>query len=336
MSESGVTFEEEPLTTKEHMDPDKHWIGESLPAPSPGDIASVIGTSASATGSSPFPARADHTHDIGPGVITGVELADNAVQARHIAPETIQAGDIAADSIGSSELQNNCIFSTHINNDAVGTTEIAANAVTTAKILNGNVTSAKLEDNVTVSTTLQCGGAALSDTQGFQALSTGRVGSTTTIIGSPNLRLSRHTGGAVNVGEDYVIFIRSAAGVGTIAIASSTTVSYNTSCDEDKKNILAILPFDKAVEVLRIIQPLVFAWKEDTEQREVIGYTAQRVYEAWPDSLRYGLVSKPHLTEEGDEVGWMMDFSKLIPLLHAGWVAHDVRLAKIEQVLRLL
>jgi hypothetical protein len=54
-------FNEENLTFRSHIDPDKHWIGEALPAGSDAETtASGIDSSA---GHSPFPARADHSHD---------------------------------------------------------------------------------------------------------------------------------------------------------------------------------------------------------------------------------------------------------------------------------
>lgn len=58
----GSKFEQTPMMLIDHLDMDKHWIGEALPSPSTGEIktAGIIST----TGSSPFPARADHTHDV--------------------------------------------------------------------------------------------------------------------------------------------------------------------------------------------------------------------------------------------------------------------------------
>lgn len=52
---------DETLSIRDHIDPDKHWIGETLPAPSLGEttFAGVL----TAVGESPFPARADHSHD---------------------------------------------------------------------------------------------------------------------------------------------------------------------------------------------------------------------------------------------------------------------------------
>jgi microcystin-dependent protein len=59
-------FKEENLTLRDHYDPDKHWIGESLPVPTQSEIAATVGSTAS-PGDSPFPARADHTHKLDVG-----------------------------------------------------------------------------------------------------------------------------------------------------------------------------------------------------------------------------------------------------------------------------
>ena len=60
-SKTKTAFKEESLSVRDHMDPDKHWIGETLPGGSDAETRpSGIRTSA---GSSPFPARADHSHD---------------------------------------------------------------------------------------------------------------------------------------------------------------------------------------------------------------------------------------------------------------------------------
>jgi len=53
-------FEEEKLTERDHLDPDKHWIGEALPAPSIKETQT--GGLTNSPGDSPFPARADHHH----------------------------------------------------------------------------------------------------------------------------------------------------------------------------------------------------------------------------------------------------------------------------------
>lgn len=59
--ESSKVFETDYLTTMAHADPDLHWIGEGLPAPS--TVDGVSAGQANDEGTSVFPARADHTHD---------------------------------------------------------------------------------------------------------------------------------------------------------------------------------------------------------------------------------------------------------------------------------
>lgn len=65
----------QPLTISEHLDGDKHWIGEALPAASVQEMSSV-GSSAS-IGTSPFPARADHGHGV--DVLRGIHNCGNVV-----------------------------------------------------------------------------------------------------------------------------------------------------------------------------------------------------------------------------------------------------------------
>lgn len=54
-------IKDEYLTDVLHSDPDKHWIGESLAPPSAAE-ATYAGV-ATSPGTSPFVARADHSHD---------------------------------------------------------------------------------------------------------------------------------------------------------------------------------------------------------------------------------------------------------------------------------
>lgn len=58
-------FREQNLTVRDHEDPDKHYIGGSLPIPTQSEIAATVG-SVSAVGNSPIPARADHAHKVDP------------------------------------------------------------------------------------------------------------------------------------------------------------------------------------------------------------------------------------------------------------------------------
>jgi hypothetical protein len=72
----------EALTIRDHLDPDKHWIGESLGIPTQSEIAATVGT-ISTPGESPFVARADHLHKLGTGFITKANMADDVLPSAH-------------------------------------------------------------------------------------------------------------------------------------------------------------------------------------------------------------------------------------------------------------
>lgn len=61
------------LSIRDHLDPDKHWIGEALAPPTQGDLAATIGN-VSGPGDSPFVARADHMHKVDPAFVNLVSF----------------------------------------------------------------------------------------------------------------------------------------------------------------------------------------------------------------------------------------------------------------------
>jgi hypothetical protein len=60
-SKDNKAFQQSPMMRVEHEDPGLHYIGETLPKP--GDSEATWAGRETAVGSSPIPARADHTHD---------------------------------------------------------------------------------------------------------------------------------------------------------------------------------------------------------------------------------------------------------------------------------
>jgi len=60
---TSAPFKERNLTIREHQDTDRHYIGDALPMPSDSQVKSI--GSGPAAGVSPFPARVDHTHEVG-------------------------------------------------------------------------------------------------------------------------------------------------------------------------------------------------------------------------------------------------------------------------------
>lgn len=68
------------LSTVDHEDPDKHYIGAALPVASDNELRPVgVNTTA---GASPYPARADHIHAI------SLEFTRNVITGRAITPST--------------------------------------------------------------------------------------------------------------------------------------------------------------------------------------------------------------------------------------------------------
>jgi hypothetical protein len=61
VSDQDPIIKDRNLTDRTHNDPDRHWIGETLPAPS--DAETTFAGALTSAGASVFPARADHSHD---------------------------------------------------------------------------------------------------------------------------------------------------------------------------------------------------------------------------------------------------------------------------------
>ena len=147
--------------------------------------------------------------------------------------------------------------------------------------------------------------------------------------------------------------------IGRITRATSTTAGFLTSSDEDLKENLGPIDDDLALQWMRTIEPLFFNYKEIPDVRHV-GYSAQRVAAAWPNGVANGIVTPGWgniedrtWDEDGNETtpyevwqAWMMDHSKITPILHAGLQTidrivtdrtavladHEDRIASLEQI----
>ena len=73
-----ATFKDDYLKAREHTDPDRHWIGETLGIPTQSEIAATVGTVAG-PGDSPFVARADHLHKIDPSLLPSLVTWNPAI-----------------------------------------------------------------------------------------------------------------------------------------------------------------------------------------------------------------------------------------------------------------
>jgi len=315
MSDTESGFEEEFLTIREHTDPDKHWMGESLPVPTTADIAAVTG-SVSSAGNSKFPARADHGHAIGPNTITAANIVAGA----------IGNSELATDAVSAAKIATNAVTADAILAGAVGNAELGADAVTASKIASETITGAELSGALSKGSPFTSIGWSISDSLARMAIGNNDVS-------SANLGLYRYSPGNAT-GDVFIHFVRSGTISGSVTIATATTVNYNASSDKDMKNFLEDIDDEKLVVILDKIMPLLYEWKAEPGVRQ-IGYFAQDVAKAWPAALKLGLVSPSRTIvdpDTGEEMflPWCMDLSKLVPLLHAGWQIHQRRFASLE------
>lgn len=182
----------------------------------------------------------------------------------------------------------------------------------------------------------------------IQGSLSGTGGATTA---TPNLNLGRG-GTPGDNGGVYASLRRSASSttpqqtqIGSITVATASTVAFNTSSDERLKTVLRDLDDDEVATILRLIAPVVFAYNVEPDV-EHIGFIAQQLAATWPTFVDVGILT-PGYGEPGDpdteheledgtvvvELGfvpWQIDLSKFTPLLVAGWQALDRRLAVLE------
>lgn len=301
-----------PLTIREHLDPDKHWIGETLAPPTQTEIAATIGT-VSGPGDSPFVARADHIHKLASTIdvitINGQSGGALWLQGTQVAilrtgsptrpllsffntDKTTRYGYIAGASTGM-EFQSETFFSFF-----VGGTEYAR--LFPAVFLLGKTAQAS---NIAAEGIEIHGGAAA-----FWI---------TRATNGSQIQLNKIGSGAV-VNGTFINFLNEGTGMGSITRASATVTAFNTSSDEEKKQDIVEVDDELAEWVARIVQPYMFSWKEIPDQT-VMGYIAQRIVAVWPEAIEHGLVSPPTTDDDGNEIGWMVDSSKMVPILHAAW-----------------
>jgi len=109
-----------------------------------------------------------------------------------------------------------------------------------------------------------------------------------------------------------------ASAIGSISVASATTVAYNTSSDGRLKE--DVQDFTGALDILAKVQPRSFVWKKDGKQD--YGFIAQELREVYP----YPVSGKG----EPDEVLLQMDYGRITPLLAAAIKELAAKVAKLE------
>lgn len=168
---------------------------------------------------------------------------------------------------------------------------------------------------VTGSSLLVWKAAANTDVTGFELSSGGQVAGSRDTNGT-NLYLAKVSAAHVAGGVFATFRVStSQTQIGSITEATTSTTAYNTGSDGRFKENVVEFDDELAEWVARIVQPVVYNWIDDPAVQ--VGYIAQTVAEAWPGALDIGLVTPADPDDAGSR--WMMDHSKLVPVLHAAW-----------------
>jgi hypothetical protein len=110
-------------------------------------------------------------------------------------------------------------------------------------------------------------------------------------------------------------FFNPNGGVGSINTSASAT-SFNTSSDEVLKNNVVNAAVENVRTIIKSGRPVEFEWREEPGVKH-LGFIAQEMYTIHPDAVTPGDENMP----------WMMDHSKLVPVL---WAALQDALVRIE------
>jgi hypothetical protein len=162
-------------------------------------------------------------------------------------------------------------------------------------------------------------------TGGIEFKTGARIWSTADTLNLFNQTLNR-IGAADANGQKYTSYQSGGSEIGSVTRATASTVAYNTSSDEEKKQNIRSIPDTQALNLMRQIEPFLFEWRVSPNDA-TIGYVAQRVAAMWPESIKHGLVTPPTpgIPVGDPRYGWQMDYSKIVPLLHAALQAVDRR-----------
>lgn len=150
----------------------------------------------------------------------------------------------------------------------------------------------------------------------------GSVVTTRADAGGQNVQTNKTGAGDAN-GEVHLSVRASGTQIGSITRATVSTTAFNTSSDEEQKENFRQVPDDLALYWLEIAEPWMFNFKAEPGN-ETVGFVAQRLAAAWPESIDYGIVT-PGFGDinartwdaDGNETtpddvwrGWSVDYSK--------------------------
>jgi hypothetical protein len=116
---------------------------------------------------------------------------------------------------------------------------------------------------------------------------------------------------------------------GSITVANANSTAYNTASDITLKDAHAI-PKKYANSLIDKLKPIEFNWRDAPDAGTHYGFSAQEVHKDFPTAVAPGK-GKPG--EQG-YMPWMMDYSKLVPVLVAELKDLRARLAALEKPAR--
>lgn len=120
---------------------------------------------------------------------------------------------------------------------------------------------------------------------------------------------SRHNG--TTAGTTYFSCYHNNNLIGSIAVATSSSVAFNTTSDYRLKE--QILPMEGALDRIMAANPVTYKWKSDGSAGE--GFIAHELAEVVPLAVTG---EKDAIDEEGNPKHQQVDYSKLTPILLAG------------------
>lgn len=145
--------------------------------------------------------------------------------------------------------------------------------------------------------------------------------------GAPVLNINRSQ---VGTGLVVVQFRQnSSTAVGSITVSSQGSTAYNTTSDERLKAAPTPVAPEYAGEIIDAVEPIRFTWRERTGkalERPEYGFSAQALNEVFPTAVVPG-TGDPG---DADFMPWMMDASKLVPIIVAELKDLRARLAALE------
>lgn len=108
--------------------------------------------------------------------------------------------------------------------------------------------------------------------------------STTGVYGSPLSMANASSTAKIwstgpNTGGDYIVYSNSGGGIVGVYVGYGAT-SWTGASDIRLKNIIE--PIDNAVDKLLTLNPIVFSWKHDSENKENLGLIAQDIEKVFP------------------------------------------------------